>query len=157
MTSHAMHDAGLVEKWLAPRWKTVAAFVLTLIGALCQLIPASTALHAVNGFLVTVFASLGVHKVANAGVAPVQDVVDAVVDAVPPHVAPAVAQAVTDTTTGVLKDAVGATTAVAGDVVGGVGDVLAGATGTAVPNTSLPSSALPIVTNPPTDDDTPGA
>jgi saccharopine dehydrogenase-like NADP-dependent oxidoreductase len=84
--------------------------------------PTSHALQVVIGVLGALTTGALTHQVQNAGVAPVQDTVDAVLNAVPPTLVPAVAQAVTETTTGVLATAVGTVAAVAspvGDLTGG--------------------------------------
>lgn len=109
-----------IIKFVAPRWKAVTAFLVTLIGALAQLFPNSTGLHTVFGFITMAAATVGVHAVKNAGVAPVQQVVDEVTKLVSPAAAVEVAQAVTATTTGVLKDATGAV----GGLLGGVLSVI---------------------------------
>jgi len=62
---HAMADLGFVEKYLAPRWKAITAFAVTLLGALAQMFPNGTAVHATYAFVTMIAATFGVHQIAN--------------------------------------------------------------------------------------------
>lgn len=111
-------------KFLAAHRKAIMAFAVPLVGGMCYLISTDQFdLKHVCGVLAVALGSGGAtHVIPNAGVAPVQDVVNAVTAAVPTEVAPTVAAAVTNTSTGVLKDAVG----LVDGIVGGLGGILGG-------------------------------
>lgn len=62
VSSHAAQDVGAVEKWIAPRWKAIAGFIVAAAGAATQAFPASTRVHAIAGGVTAIAVLLGVHQ-----------------------------------------------------------------------------------------------
>lgn len=67
MTHHAAQELGLVEKWIAPRRKAIAAFLIPLLGGAATLAATGTLdLPHLLGLLGTALGSGGVvHQVTN--------------------------------------------------------------------------------------------
>lgn len=58
-------EVDLVARWLAPRWKAVAALVIALVGGLVSAFPDSSGIRVVSGVVTAVATAVGVHQVPN--------------------------------------------------------------------------------------------
>lgn len=70
MSTDTEQEISAVEKWIAPRWKAIAGFIVAAAGAIAQAFPASTRVHAIAGGITAVAVALGVHQVPNAAPLP---------------------------------------------------------------------------------------